>query len=99
MVSTGKVDGPALTIVFKIGWFEIGGPDMVSSPALCYVGGMDQPKGTTADVATLIMSAMLRMPPRQHKNDPRVDSSKGRAQRRRREAERPAPSPSTKGDG
>jgi len=40
------------------------------------------------DIATRIMTAMVRMPPRPHKDEPSPPTSKGEAQRRRRERER-----------
>jgi hypothetical protein len=41
------------------------------------------------DIATQIMSAMVRMPPEPHKDAPKPKTAKGEAQRRRRERERP----------
>ena len=46
------------------------------------------PKG---DIATQIMTAMIRMPPEPHKDAPKPASRKGEAQRRRRENERQRP--------
>jgi hypothetical protein len=43
------------------------------------------------DIATQIMSAMVRMPPEPHKDAPKPKTRKGEAQRRRREKERLAP--------
>ena len=40
------------------------------------------------DIATRIMTAMVRMPPKPHKDELPPPTSKGKAQRRRRERER-----------
>jgi hypothetical protein len=40
------------------------------------------------DIATRIMTAMVRMPPEPHKAAPKPTTRKGEAQRRRREKER-----------
>jgi hypothetical protein len=40
------------------------------------------------DIATRIMTAMVRMPPEPHKAAPKPKTTKGEAQRRRRENER-----------
>jgi hypothetical protein len=40
------------------------------------------------DIATRIMTAMVRMPPKPHKATPKPTTRKGEAQRRRREKER-----------
>jgi hypothetical protein len=40
------------------------------------------------DIATQIMTAMVRMPPELHKDAPKPLTTKGTAQRRRRENER-----------
>jgi hypothetical protein len=40
------------------------------------------------DIATAIMSAMVRMPPEHHKDATKPKTAKGEAQRRRREKER-----------
>lgn len=45
----------------------------------------EKPNG---DVATLIMAAMVRMPPEPHKTAPKPTTPKGEAQRRRRAEER-----------
>jgi hypothetical protein len=46
------------------------------------------PQATTPDdVASQIMSAMVRMPPEPHKAAPKPTTRKGEAQRRRRERE------------
>jgi hypothetical protein len=40
------------------------------------------------DIATRLMFVMVRMPPTPHKDAPKVDTPKGKAQRLRRERER-----------
>jgi hypothetical protein len=47
------------------------------------------PQATTPDdIASQIMSAMVRMPPEPHKDAPKPKTAKGEAQRLRREKER-----------
>jgi hypothetical protein len=49
---------------------------------------MSGQKPSKDDIATQIMSAMVRMPPEHHKDATKPKTAKGDAQRRRREKER-----------
>ncbi len=57
------------------------------------------PDTREVDIATQIMTAMVRMPPEPHKDAPKPLTTKGEAQRRRRENERVGVSKSYGGPG
>ena len=72
-------DAPSLRASFQSATFGV---------QVCYTRLMIEKSASKDDIATRIMTAMVRMPPEPHKDAPKPLTAKGKAQRRRRENER-----------